>query len=304
MPDTSNQSPSKLWKNRSFLAWFFTLLLIGLTGFGLFFWSAGQNEKLTREVHQLEMQFSENQQHINIIGQLVEADGKVILEGDYSAALSQYEILTDQVPDSLQSALKGRINEIEGIIGNRQSDHGPDQREMQINRYRKDIDLLKQQKDSLQSALIAQSAALNEKIEELNTQLAKKQKTIQQKERIEVISFQSVNGEKIQYLGEVENGKANGGGVGIWSTGSVYRGDWKNNRRHGQGTFEWADGEVYKGTFVEGRREGQGKYYWPSGERYEGEWVNNRRNGEGTLFDMDGNVRYEGKWKDDKPVEK
>lgn len=87
-----------------------------------------------------------------------------------------------------------------------------------------------------------------------------------------------------------------GGGIGIWTTGSVYRGEWRNNLRHGKGSFQWKDGERYGGNYVDGKREGEGTYYWPSGERYEGQWVADQRTGQGTLFDLDGNVRYKGEW--------
>lgn len=304
----SEQSPtnnnSNLWKSRTFLTWFIVLVFIGLVGYGLFFWSAGQNERLAGQVHDQEQRIDLLQKNQQATGRLIETDGDVLLMGKYKESIESYKSLLDQLPDSLRAVVQLRIEQIEEMLSDRTESDGPDPKELMIKKYRNDISMLKGNNDSLQSAIVSQSAALNAEIESLRGELSKKQKTLERKEKIEVITFNSTNDAKIHYLGEVENGKANGGGVGIWSTGSVYRGDWKDNRRHGQGTFEWADGEVYEGNFIDGRREGQGKYYWPSGERYEGEWVNNRRNGQGTLFDMDGNVRYKGKWKDDKPVEK
>lgn len=300
----NDHNTSSLWKNKTFLTWFIVLVVIGLLGYGLFFWSDGENERITNEAKDQNQHIEELENHIQIIGQLIKTDGEVILIGEYDEALESYRVLMEQLPDSLRPDIQLRINQINELLSDRSHDDAPDPKELLLNRYRKDITALEEKTDSLQSAIVSQSAVLNEEISALRNDVAQKEKALQRKSKIEVISFNSTNDAKIHYLGEVENGKANGGGVGIWSTGSVYRGDWKNNLRHGQGTFEWADGEIYEGTFVEGRREGQGKYYWPSGERYEGEWVNNRRNGEGTLFDMDGNVRYEGQWKDDKPVEK
>lgn len=300
----SQNNTSKLWKNKSFLVWFIVLSFIGLVGYGLFFWSAGQNEQLTNQIQQHESRIDQLKEQHEILMVLTETDGQVILKGEYAEALDFYQSLRNRIDDSLRISIDARISEMKDILQNRSNDNGPDPKEMMLNRYRKNIKELEFQTDSLQMAMQVQKTSLSQEIENLNSDLARKERALEKKERIEVISFPSINDAKVQYLGEVENGKANGGGVGIWSTGSVYRGDWKNNRRHGQGTFEWADGEVYEGTFVEGRREGQGKYYWPSGERYEGEWVNNRRNGHGKLFDMDGNIRYEGEWKEDKPVEK
>lgn len=299
-----NTDTASLWKNKAFLTWFAVLVFIGLLGYGLFFWSAGENERMARKAHDQNQLIQKLENHLQLIVQLIETDGDVILVGEYDEALESYRVLMEQLPDSLRPDVQMRINQIKELLGDRSTDDAPDPKELLLNRYRKDIAALEEKTDSLQSAIVSQSAALNKEISALRKDVAQKEKALQRKSNLEVISFKSTNDAKIHYLGEVENGKANGGGVGIWSTGSVYRGDWKNNLRHGQGTFEWADGEIYEGTFVEGRREGQGKYYWPSGERYEGEWVNNRRKGEGTLFDMDGNVRYKGKWKDDKPIEK
>lgn len=304
----SNQSAqndtSKLWKNKAFLTWFIVLSFIGLVGYGLFFWSAGQNEHLAREVNSQNQRIDQLEDHVQTMGQLIKTDGNVMLKGQYQAALESYRGLSEQMPDSLRAVVQLRIAQIEDLLRDRTNSEDQDAKELMLNRYRKDISILEKKTDSLQSAIVSQSAALNSEITSLKGDIAKKEKAIERQENVEVISFQSTNDAQVHYLGEVENGKANGGGIGIWSTGSIYRGDWKDNRRHGQGTFEWADGEIYEGTFIDGRREGQGKYYWPSGERYEGNWVNNRRNGQGTLFDMDGNVRYKGKWKDDKPVEK
>jgi hypothetical protein len=301
---TNHTKNSSLWKNKAFLTWFIVLVFIGLVGYGLFFWSAAENERFARDSSTRSQQIEKMESSLQSIGRLIEIDGRVIMMGEYEEALASYRSLSDELPDTLQAVVQLRISQIEEMLTERPTDEGPDPKELILNKYRKDIAALEEKTDSLQSAMISQSAVLNTEITALRSEIDKKEKALQKKEKVEVITFNSTTDAKIHYLGEVENGKANGGGIGIWSTGSVYRGDWKNNLRHGQGTYEWADGEVYEGTFVEGRREGQGKYYWPSGERYEGQWVNNRRNGEGTLFDIDGNVRYKGKWKDDKPAEK
>lgn len=134
------------------------------------------------------------------------------------------------------------------------------------------------------------------------TEIARLQQHLEKKDRVKVLQFESMSGQNIYYLGEVQDGKANGAGVGIWPTGSIYRGFWKNNRRHGEGTIESHNGEKYEGQWTEGKREGEGVYYWPTGERYDGEWKNNRRNGHGTLYDPDGNVKIKGMWKNDKPM--
>jgi hypothetical protein len=82
----------------------------------------------------------------------------------------------------------------------------------------------------------------------------------------------------------------------------MYKGEWKNNKRHGKGLFEWADGVKYDGDYRDDKRHGEGVYTWPSGEKYTGEWRNDMREGNGVLYDQDGNIRYEGVWKQDKPL--
>lgn len=158
--------------------------------------------------------------------------------------------------------------------------------------------------DSLNKISTRTQDSLLNKITDLKEQLIQSKKLSTGKENIQVISFKGVRGNKIHYIGEVKDNKANGNGIGIWVTGSVYKGEWKNNIRHGQGFHEWPDGEKFEGTYVDGKRKGFGKYYWPNGERYEGQWVDDKRNGKGTLFDPDGNIRFEGNWTDDKPVKK
>lgn len=160
---------------------------------------------------------------------------------------------------------------------------------------------LSQLVDSLtQANKVIQSNARRD-FEALSAELDKLRNDLRKQERVKVISFPGQKGATVHYLGEVANGQANGGGIGIWTTGSVYRGDWRNNLRHGQGNFQWADGEKYIGAYVNGKREGMGVYLWPSGDKYDGEWKNDRRNGQGTLYDLDGRIVFSGLWVDDQP---
>lgn len=116
------------------------------------------------------------------------------------------------------------------------------------------------------------------------------------------ITFDSRKGNHIHYVGEVQDGKANGRGIAILNTGSRYEGQWKNNMRHGDGTFYWPDGEYYVGNYQNDIRNGRGTYYWPSGEKYIGEWHNDKRNGEGVFYGEDGEVIARGIWKNDELV--
>jgi hypothetical protein len=156
--------------------------------------------------------------------------------------------------------------------------------------------------DSIQHNDKQQRSQLQRRLRNLESELAAKKKALARKETISVITFQSSKGKKVHYLGEVEEGKANGGGVGIWPTGGLYRGDWVDNERHGEGRYVWSNEHVYEGEFQNDVREGEGTYYWPSGERYEGEWSDDKRSGQGILYDKDGNIQYSGKWIKDEIV--
>jgi hypothetical protein len=114
------------------------------------------------------------------------------------------------------------------------------------------------------------------------------------------------NGQTVYYIGEKQNGLAHGFGVGLWSTGSIYKGFWQNNLRHGHGWYRWKDGELYEGSFKEGMRTGEGTYYWKDKTYYQGEWLNNFRHGFGSVYYPDGTLQYEGMWENDKflPKEK
>jgi hypothetical protein len=118
------------------------------------------------------------------------------------------------------------------------------------------------------------------------------------------ITFKNSRGSEVRYVGEVVGNKANGYGIGIFESGSVYQGYWKNNARHGSGKFDWADGERYEGEYHQDLRQGFGVYRWKNGLRYEGDWLADMRTGEGILYDKNDRVRYEGTWTNDKPDKK
>lgn len=160
--------------------------------------------------------------------------------------------------------------------------------------------LLRETKDSLDFRLKKLNQEYDQALQSAQNELAQLKSELNKKENIQVLSFVNQNGNQIYYLGEVKNGKANGGGIGIWNTGGIYKGEWKDNMRHGEGHYTWKDGHQYEGTFVNGIREGQGVYTWSSGERYEGNWSNNKRNGYGVMYDKDNNVQFKGEWEDDK----
>ncbi|RFC55683.1 hypothetical protein [Brumimicrobium aurantiacum] len=174
--------------------------------------------------------------------------------------------------------------------------------QFKLNHQKKLIDSLHLVVDHLELDNYNTLNAQKSRVAELQQELKEKNRELRKKEGVQTISFKSENGDVIHYLGKVDDEKANGGGIGIWNTGSLYKGDWKDNKRHGKGEFTWSDGHQYVGDFVNDKREGNGTYYWPSGEKYEGEWSNGKRNGKGILYDKDGNIQYDGMWKKDKIV--
>eukprot|EP01117_Protostelium_nocturnum_P001001 TRINITY_DN11320_c0_g1_i1.p1 TRINITY_DN11320_c0_g1~~TRINITY_DN11320_c0_g1_i1.p1 ORF type:complete len:227 (-),score=89.45 TRINITY_DN11320_c0_g1_i1:175-855(-) len=124
-----------------------------------------------------------------------------------------------------------------------------------------------------------------------------------------------------RYIGTMIDGKKQGAGKLLWSTGDVYVGHWDNNMKNGKGTMTWVNGDVYDGTWKDDMREGDstkttysnggvyiggfkadtrhgpGKYFWPDGDTYEGTWTDGRRTGKGVLLTNDGK-RFEQDWEE------
>lgn len=117
------------------------------------------------------------------------------------------------------------------------------------------------------------------------------------------LEFLSGEGNKTYYVGEIRNGKANGKGVALLSTGSRYEGEWKSNQKHGSGEFNWSDGARYEGEYVNDHRSGTGTYYFPDGGVYNGGWKNDLRDGEGVFKNAKGKVVARGMWREDELVE-
>ena len=118
------------------------------------------------------------------------------------------------------------------------------------------------------------------------------------------LTFDTRKGNTVYYVGGVKNGRANGRGVALLSTGSRYEGDWQNNQKHGIGEFHWEDGAWYEGQYENDERSGRGTYHFPKGDMFVGEWEGDLRNGEGVFYDKKGKVVARGIWKDDELVER
>lgn len=259
-------------------------------------------ELLHKRVEVLSAQNDSIQKRAELFEGLINSD-KYFFSGDYAAAENAYQQLTEQDQSTLflLEFIQLRQQKIAAISSNKDSIIDD------IQTLRLLLSNTKQQNDSMAAKVEILEKQLMSAKEKQDKELSALKQTINEqkaklatKEKVQVISFKNDKGNLIHYLGEVRDGKANGGGVGIFDTGGIYKGEWKNNQRHGKGTYEWKDGHKYDGEFVNGEREGQGTYIWSSGEKYVGQWSAGKRNGEGILYDKDNNISYEGLWLDDK----
>ncbi|MEM1336249.1 MAG: hypothetical protein AAF717_02000 [Bacteroidota bacterium] len=139
-------------------------------------------------------------------------------------------------------------------------------------------------------------------LEKTKVKLERAQRQLQQNGSGEYLTFTTSKGSKLHYIGQVKNGKANGFGVAILSTGSRYEGQWKDNHRHGQGKFYWTDGHYYIGAYSDDKRNGEGTYFWPNGEKFVGLWSDDERTGEGVFYGKKGDVIASGLWEEDELV--
>ncbi|MFN3528488.1 MAG: MORN repeat-containing protein [Bacteroidia bacterium] len=244
-------------------------------------------------------------EQLGLLDTLLKADEWIMFEGDFDKSRAAFEEMLSIASPELTKRLEMRIAYFEELfhVGVQENELLGRKDQLIYNQGQR-LQKLEAEADSLEALLASGTKAMEVRYQALEKEKQKLEAEMAKKERVKVISFPGSKGATVHYMGEVVDGKANGGGIGIWTTGSIYRGEWRNNLRHGKGSFSWKDGERYEGTYVDGRREGEGTYYWPSGERYEGMWMSDQRNGQETLFDLDGNVRYKGEWKDDKPVTK
>ncbi len=281
---------------------FFVVLIafVGVTT--MFLASNGDQSVSAKKFEKLKSEFETTQAIKQILEVIIEGDNQIISQSKPKEALAKYQSIQNEVGDDFKDLLLSRIDYAKQLIESSQDDEiARINLRTQIATQKDLIDSLSSHVDSLSRSQILESTITTKKVDSLKQELTDLNKALQRKEAKQVISFTNANGNLIHYLGEVQNGKANGGGIGIWNTGSIYKGQWKNNLRHGKGEFKWADGQVYNGEFKNDIRSGTGTYYWPSGEKYKGEFADNRMNGEGILYDPDGNKKYEGQWKNDKP---
>lgn len=80
--------------------------------------------------------------------------------------------------------------------------------------------------------------------------------------------------------------------------GSVYIGQWIGSKRHGKGKLYQADG-VYQEGYWNGVLHLYGRIIQSNGDHYEGEFYMGQMTGRGKFEDLEGNIAYDGEWRDD-----
>lgn len=297
------EDKSNLRKKRRRKTYSITITLIAAILAVLVVWMYYSTKEYRSAIHNNNERFEELEFQKEMYAEIIIADN-LVFERDYEEALMVYEKISPSMNADNKAIITKRIERVKRIMETSGNDNdGVDQYKDDAIRYKDSIRVLLSALDSVQRHGSVVSERSGMQLEVLRQNLEQKERLLNQKDNLQVISFNNAEEKKIYYMGEVKNSKANGGGIGIWTaSGSIYRGEWKDNLRHGRGIFEWADGVRYEGEFNNDIREGEGIYYWLSGERYEGEWKDRKRNGFGILYDPDGNIQFEGQWMDDKPV--
>jgi hypothetical protein len=104
-----------------------------------------------------------------------------------------------------------------------------------------------------------------------------------------------VDGESTTYTGSFKNGKYNGKGKYVVSSGDYYVGDFGDGYKSGYGEYYWSDGKVYKGQWKNDEFNGYGEFT-DSRSIFKGQWKDHLRNGYAESKYKDGSI-HKGQWK-------
>ncbi|MEX0315489.1 MAG: MORN repeat-containing protein [Allomuricauda sp.] len=254
-----------------------------------------QTKGLKKELEQEREQHDVISQQTKLHEQLVGVDS-LLVDGDYEKALYAYRQHRIQFGENSNAQIQLRIALAEkmGDMRNRLSVDSSQNVEQSIDTI--------QVQEVATPREIQQYDSISFALEKAKVQLSRMKRMVQQKSFGEYLTFKSSKGSQVHYVGQVRNGKAQGNGVAILSTGSRYEGEWKDNLRHGNGTFYWADGQYYEGEYIDDKRHGIGTYHWSNGEKFVGLWKDDQRTGEGTFYGKDGKIVASGIWEDDKLI--
>ena len=92
------------------------------------------------------------------------------------------------------------------------------------------------------------------------------------------------------YLGDLVDGKKDGKGVFLYTSGEKYIGEWKDDKKSGKGDFSWTNGDRYEGEYKDDKWYGHGVLYFSNGNRLEGAYLNSEPKGEHVCVSRDGRV--------------
>lgn len=247
-------------------------------------------------------ELQEVEEELSAVSQLLEIDKTWIEGNNVDATLKKYNEFKSKYPDVFPEWVNSRISRLKDLRDSSKDDELTQVNlRTQLRQANEKLSNMVQEKDSLRLVVSKASQQFKRKSDSLFKIVTQQDLQLKRKENVKVISFRNENKNLIHYIGEIQNEMANGSGIGIWNTGSVYRGQWTDNKRNGEGEFVWDDGAKYEGEFIMGERSGKGTFFYSSGEKYVGEFKKGVRDGHGILYDRDGNVSFEGKWKNDKP---
>jgi hypothetical protein len=232
-----------------------------------------------------------------------EAD-EFFISKDYTSAFAIYEkIAAETSNDSLLLRRQSQTDSVyysntdrsfsDYISDFKNNKNQSDTLENYVGSLLQNLEQEKEKRKKSQEELVSQISKLEKMLEDEKSSDSKNENKTS-------LEFKSSKNVDVKYFGDVKEGKANGEGIGLWTTGSIYEGTWADNKRHGKGKFNWADGEKYHGEYINDFREGNGIYYWKNGERYEGAWKADKRHGYGIVFDKKGKVKLKGNWHEDK----
>ena len=133
---------------------------------------------------------------------------------------------------------------------------------------------------------------------------------------------------KDEYFGEIRRGLRHGIGkytyangdtsVGQWYEGDLisgiytftnpadyYCGEWKNDEATGYGQYYYVnENHIYSGEHRDMFMHGDGIYYYEDGSYDLGEWKKSKLNGLGVIYNKDGSIYEQGKYRNDKNIDK
>ena len=253
-----------------------------------------KSSQLQEQLHANKEFLAEMDDKMSAQRELWEIDS-LLMDGEYREALKAYEDQYDKQEIRDGQSIEMRVALVKELLRLRYENQLASIR----NEQSEEIDSTQADQMGIAEDLML-TDSLSFALEKAKVQLACLKKQLKNKSFGEYLTFSNAKGSTMHYVGQVKNGKANGYGVALLSTGSRYEGQWKDNMRHGEGTYYWSDGQYYVGEYLNDKRNGQGTYYWPNGEKYAGHWEDDERDGKGTFYGKDGEIVAAGTWEDDK----